>query len=66
MKRLMFLADPSDIIEARQVLKVSEETDTVPEIELLVNDSPKDWYFFQSSGELINFYRGEYHNDSSQ
>jgi len=59
MKILKFVADPADIIEARQVTRITEEDP--PEVTLLEPMDETNWdrYYFQSSQEIINFYRGE-------
>lgn len=57
---LTFAADPSDIIEARTILRVSEEElDTVTMLGNATVDDIYDRYYFQSSQEIINFYREE-------
>lgn len=61
-KILMFLADPSDILSARQTLRVTEEEEvSVCLLEEVTSvEAVYDRYYFQSSGDIINFYRGEY------
>jgi hypothetical protein len=57
---LTFAADPADIIEARKVLRVSEEElDTVTMLGNATVEDIYDRYYFQSSQEIINFYREE-------
>lgn len=57
-KILTFFADPSDIIQAREKLRLTEEE--LESVTLLHagKSNPELWYF-QSSGEIVNFYRGD-------
>lgn len=57
---LTFAADPADIVEARKILRVSEEEmDTVTMLGNATVEDIYDRYYFQSSQEIINFYREE-------
>ena len=58
---LTFAADPADIVEARKVLRVSEEIpQEVTMLGMATVEDIYDRYYFQSSQEIINFYREEF------